>query len=159
MPKNVTAKDIIDYERDELGNDGVKVEPGIDPTQYPSHALHWVAPTRNAAKEYGTPEPMSFGPHTIVARDAYGGMLIHHPKAPTPISSAETTTTSEKRPTEPVRATGIRATVDTKKITNNLRKILEDMQRQNPNFTPEAAQAAVEQALGQPYERPKRDKQ
>jgi len=83
--KNTTAKDIVDFEADELGNDDVKIgrqkakELGIDLSQYSHKDIVWVTKSKEDAERYGEPDevqeiPIESG--TIIAEDGDGGFLI-----------------------------------------------------------------------------------
>ncbi len=75
MPKGKTAEDVINYEKQDLGND-IKVEPGINPKEIKSENLTWVTDTPEAAKEYGAVSKVSIDNGRVIARDNYGGALV-----------------------------------------------------------------------------------
>lgn len=75
MPKG-TAKDVIGYEKTELGND-IKVEvPESELSQIQAKNLEWVTEKADQAADYGEVSPITVGAHRIIARDNYGGVLI-----------------------------------------------------------------------------------
>lgn len=74
MPRNATAKEVIDYETNDLGNK-INIEKGVDPKKIPAKNLQWLTEDEASAKEYGEPEKVS-GDFRIVARDGQGGVLV-----------------------------------------------------------------------------------
>jgi len=76
MPKNMTAKQIVEYEQKELGNADIKVEPGIDIEKVPTKNLVWLTETRVAAGEYGKVSTIQLKDYRIIARDGQGGVLV-----------------------------------------------------------------------------------
>jgi len=83
--KNATAKDIVDFEADELGNEDVQIgrekakEMGIDLSQYSHKDIVWVTKSKEAAERYGASEDVQEVPiqsGTVIAEDGDGGYLI-----------------------------------------------------------------------------------
>jgi hypothetical protein len=83
--RNATAKDIVDFEADELGNEDVQIgrekakELGIDLSQYSHKDIVWVTKSKEDAERYGAPEDVQEVPienGTIIAEDGDGGFLI-----------------------------------------------------------------------------------
>jgi len=74
--RDLTAADVLRYERETLGNADVIAEPSIDLTTVPAYTLRWLTTTRRAARAYGPVWRVRVGPHRIVARDGMGGVLI-----------------------------------------------------------------------------------
>jgi hypothetical protein len=83
MPRGKTAKDVLDYEQNELGNADVKAVDGVDPSTVKSEDLVWVTKDAAAAEEYGDVSPVELNGHRVVATDGDGGYLIQKnaPKA------------------------------------------------------------------------------
>ena len=75
MPKNRTAKDVIDYEVKELGN-ALEVSLYIDLAIIPAQNLSWVTKSESTARRYGTVSKFQIGNHRIIAKDGMGGFLI-----------------------------------------------------------------------------------
>jgi hypothetical protein len=79
MPQGMTARDILTYEQDELGNAGVVPVPGVDLDAIPSDRLAWVTFSPEAANQYET-EISSVterdSTFRVVAQDGQGGFLI-----------------------------------------------------------------------------------
>lgn len=92
MPRGLTAKDIVDYETTELGNE-IRVEKGVDLSSIPSEGLKWLTMTKREAREYGKAEKVPLSKYQVVARDGQGGVLVN-----TSFSPAEKTDTSEIHP-------------------------------------------------------------
>ncbi len=69
-----TAKDIIKYETDELGN-AIHIEKGIDLSNIPSERVKWLTTTKKGAAEYGK-VATEVGDYKVIARDNYGGVLV-----------------------------------------------------------------------------------
>lgn len=78
LPVSMTAKDIINYEKNELGNADIEIVTGKDLNLIPARKCRWVTLKRKDAAEYGNPitkyETLSY---EIIAKDKYGGILIH----------------------------------------------------------------------------------
>lgn len=75
MPKGLTAKEIIQYEATELGNE-IMVNNGIDLSQVKSKNLQWLTTTKEAAKEYGSVSEVVLDNFRAIAHDNYGGVLV-----------------------------------------------------------------------------------
>jgi hypothetical protein len=73
---DLTAADVVRYERDELGNSDVVTVAGIDLASIPAKHLRWLTETRQAALGYGKVRREVLGRHRIVARDGFGGVLV-----------------------------------------------------------------------------------
>lgn len=73
-----TAQDIINYERNDLGNLGVVAEKGVDLGKIDAKDTQWLTETSAAAKEYGKTEKVLLqeGGYRIIARDGQGGVLV-----------------------------------------------------------------------------------
>jgi len=76
MPRGGTAADVLKYEKDELGNADVKVEPGVDPKKIKSDNLTWLTTTKSAARNYGSAEKIELEKYKIIARDSENGVLV-----------------------------------------------------------------------------------
>jgi len=76
MPRGLTAEDVIRFEREELGNQDITVEEGIDPKSIKAENLTWVTTRPENAAEYGEVEEVIVGNYRIVAQDSDGGLLI-----------------------------------------------------------------------------------
>ena len=79
MPKGKTAKDVIDYERNELGNKDVVPTGGADLSKLKSEHLTWVTGSKRSTQRYGKVSQVDTGGHSVqvIAKDGDGGMLIH----------------------------------------------------------------------------------
>ena len=75
MPRNLTAKDVIDYEVKELGNT-IEVTKGVNLDKIPSKSLEWLVPTAKLAGEYGEVTRVFIKDYRVIATDNYGGLLI-----------------------------------------------------------------------------------
>jgi hypothetical protein len=53
MPKNATAEDVIKYEKDELGNKDIQVEPDIDLKKIDAKNISWLSDTKEYAQSFG----------------------------------------------------------------------------------------------------------
>ena len=97
MPSG-TAADIIQYEKQELGNTDVTPTEGIDLSKIPAKNTVWLTSTKEAAQEYGKPQSVSFpvGSYRIIARDGQGGVLIE--KGITPTGTPKNFTPDQKTP-------------------------------------------------------------
>ena len=78
MPRG-TAKDVIDYEINELGND-IKIVTDKDLNTINSKNLIWVTKDEESASDYGDVEPIEIDKYEIIATDNYGGFLINKEK-------------------------------------------------------------------------------
>lgn len=76
MPKGMSAEDVIRYEKDELGNLDIKVEPGIDLKKVKSDKLMWLTEKQKDASQYGKTSSIDLDDYRIVARDGEGGVLV-----------------------------------------------------------------------------------
>jgi hypothetical protein len=76
MPKGLNAKDIINYEQEELGNQDIAIEKGIDPSKVKSENLVWVTVDEESAKEYGDVTKEEYPNSRVIARDSQGGVLL-----------------------------------------------------------------------------------
>jgi hypothetical protein len=76
MPKGLTAHDVVNYERKDLGNADVKPMPGVDLKSVPSDKLMWVTGTKKAASEYGSAYETGLSNPKIIATDGQGGYLV-----------------------------------------------------------------------------------
>lgn len=81
IPSGKTAYDVIKYEQDELGNEDVKLESGIDINELkkiPAKHLEWLTEKKKDAKRYGEVEAIELteGHYRIIARDEEGGVLV-----------------------------------------------------------------------------------
>jgi hypothetical protein len=75
MPHNLTAKDIIAYETNELGN-RIIIEKAIDLSKTPSSHLMWLTEKADDAKQYGKVSQIQLRNYKIVAHDDSGGVLV-----------------------------------------------------------------------------------
>jgi len=80
MPRGLTARDVLNYEIEELGNDPSEYEvvPGAD-LDIASERLRWVTELESDAAEYGEPWEFGVPEHEVIARDRFGGLLIALP--------------------------------------------------------------------------------
>src|SRR3990167_5444455 len=76
IPRGLTAQDIVNFERKELGNKDIKAEKGIVFKDIPSERLVWLTQTEESAKRYGKVEPVKLDNYRIVAKDSDGGVLV-----------------------------------------------------------------------------------
>ena len=78
LPRADHIEDILDYERNELGNEDVQMVP--DSLDYlklpPVRSLQWLTVTEEEAREYGEPHPVILVDPVILARDSDGGVLV-----------------------------------------------------------------------------------
>lgn len=74
-PRGLTAQEIVDYERKELGNNDVMPVRNAD-LSVDAKNLVWLTRTRESALEYGKAEKVTLGRHRILAVDGHGGLLI-----------------------------------------------------------------------------------
>lgn len=81
MPKGMTALDVLKYEQEELGNQDVLPEPGIDLTKIISENLAWVTETEDQAREYGEVSKLDLKDYRVIARDPEGGVLVEKLKS------------------------------------------------------------------------------
>lgn len=73
MPKGVTARHVVDYERKELGNK-IKVARGVKLHKIKSERLAWLTGKSKDAKQYGKVKRVE-GKYRPVAHDSFGGFL------------------------------------------------------------------------------------
>lgn len=81
MPKEGTAQDVVNYEKNDLGND-IKVTPGVDLSKVQAKNLTWLTENEADAKVYGKTQAVTVGDYRIVARDSQGGVLVERQAAP-----------------------------------------------------------------------------
>ncbi|MEO1666736.1 MAG: hypothetical protein AAFU54_19010 [Chloroflexota bacterium] len=80
--KGATVQDVLNFERDELGNDDQLPNVPDHILAQPASHCTWVALDRETAGEYNTPnEVIAFEVNraVIIASDGCGGLLIHQP--------------------------------------------------------------------------------
>ena len=80
MPKGMTAADVLNYERTQLGNADIKPVAGIDLKKIKSDNLQWLTTTKKAASNYGEVAGVK-GNFRVIAKDSEGGVLVE--KKPT----------------------------------------------------------------------------
>jgi 2-polyprenyl-3-methyl-5-hydroxy-6-metoxy-1,4-benzoquinol methylase len=81
MPLGKTAQDVVDYERNELGNkDIVIVDPSLDLNTIPARNLEWVTKRESDAEYYGEVEKHNYpeGSYRVIARYNDEAFLIEH---------------------------------------------------------------------------------
>ena len=71
----MTAREIVDHERNELGN-AIAVTEGLDLASIPAHRLAWLTEKSKDAREYGEVSRVTVSRYRIVARDRFGGVLL-----------------------------------------------------------------------------------
>lgn len=78
LPMVQRIEDILDYERNTLENEDVRVN--TQAMEYlhlpPVRTLQWVTTTEAAAREYGDPQMVIFTDPVVLARDDHGGVLV-----------------------------------------------------------------------------------
>jgi len=79
--KGKTAKEIIDFEADELGNEDIRTQAnslGLDLKNIPEKDVIWVTKNQKNAKDYGEEvDQVELGPNPLIlATDGQGGYLI-----------------------------------------------------------------------------------
>jgi hypothetical protein len=97
MPKGMTAADVLNYERTQLGNTDVKPIAGIDLKKIKSDNLQWLTTTKKAASNYGEVAGIK-GNFRVIAKDSEGGVLVE--KMPTTGAFNFKTGESVKTPVE-----------------------------------------------------------
>jgi hypothetical protein len=76
IPRNIYLSDILKYEKEELGNTDIYVEPNVDPEKVSSNNLIWVCEDKQSAENYGEISKINIEQYRIVARDSEGGLLV-----------------------------------------------------------------------------------
>lgn len=90
IPRGATAKDIVDFEADELGNEDIReqaIAMGVDLSQYPAESAVWVTDNQEDADYYLPEEERGQQPslieesdiskdNVIIATDYQGGYLV-----------------------------------------------------------------------------------
>jgi hypothetical protein len=76
FPNDATLADVLEFEKEELGNEDVFPMEGIDPSTVSTRNLIWVTKYKHDAKEYGNVEKHEFARHRLVARDSNGGYIL-----------------------------------------------------------------------------------
>jgi hypothetical protein len=78
IPRNVTAADVVRYEKDILENDNKISEPDLKELEkYPATAVTWVCPLKKDAMYYGSAERFHIPKGTmIIGEDEQGGYMI-----------------------------------------------------------------------------------
>ena len=138
-PRGKTALDVVQYERDDLGNTIQSVVSDDVLRNVPSEKTSWVASTREAAAEFGDVSKVDGG-YRILAKDPDGGMLIE--RIPSPLT-LRPDGTLEPRPVETGRtrtAEQMGALMSKAKLRNEEKQWREwaDKHRNNPDRIDEA---------------------
>ncbi|MDA8152252.1 MAG: DUF2958 domain-containing protein, partial [Acidithiobacillus sp.] len=78
LPLVQRIEDILDYERNTLENEDVRVNTNAMEYLHlpPVRTLQWVTTTEAAAREYGDPQMVIFTDPVVLARDDHGGVLV-----------------------------------------------------------------------------------
>lgn len=78
LPMVQRIEDILDYERNTLENEDVRVNTTAMEYLHlpPVRTLQWVTTTEDAAREYGDPQMVIFTDPVVLARDDHGGVLV-----------------------------------------------------------------------------------
>ncbi|MCR1347567.1 DUF2958 domain-containing protein [Acidithiobacillus ferrooxidans] len=78
LPLVQRIEDILDYERNTLENEDVRVNTNAMEYLHlpPVRTLQWVTTTEAAAREYGDPQMAIFTDPVVLARDDHGGVLV-----------------------------------------------------------------------------------
>lgn len=75
MPRGISIRQVIEFEREELGNTDVTISrPDLDTDK--ATLYQWVCPDITGAEVYGEVEPVTFDSFVVYAYDDDGGLLV-----------------------------------------------------------------------------------